>query len=305
MVKSLLITDYLDSLVVERGLSANTVKAYARDLDFFYSFLLNSKEAKSKGGGVAIEKAAPEHISAYLAFLHKKGISSRSSARALVAIRRFYRYLMVLEVIEASPCKHIDMPRIGRHLPEHLNIDEVDRLLNAPDHRTLNGLRDKAMLETLYATGMRVSELIGVRLNNLNLQSGIVTVLGKGEKERLIPLGAVAMKWLKNYLDVGRPGILRGKECVSLFVTNRAKSMTRQNFWVSIKKYAMIAGIDKGRVKPHILRHSFATHLLERGADLRAVQELLGHSDITTTQIYTHLNRELLKQLHKKGHPRG
>ncbi len=292
-----LLTEYLDAIVAGRGLSENTRTAYGRDISRYLDYI----EKIGKGP----EAASPEDVSGFMLYLKKSGLSSRSYTRAMVAVRGFYRFLQKRGLIEASPCDLIELPRASTRLPQYLSIEEVDRLLESVDTATGTGLRDKAMLELLYAAGLRVSELVGLGLNDLNLQTGCISAFGKGGKTRLVPIGQAAMMWLKRYIDEGRPRILKGRSSTRLFVTNRGGAMTRKHFWHIIKKYAFLAGIDRERVKPHIIRHSFATHLLERGADLRAVQEMLGHADISTTQVYTHVRTERLRLLHKKHHPRG
>lgn len=292
-----LISDFLDHIVVERGLSSNTRLSYARDLKKFEEFL----DTAGKG----VKDARPDDISAFLKSLSQGGLSVRSYTRTLIALRSFYKYLLRKGIITASPCSNIDIPKLHKKLPEFLTLEEVDRLLSAPGADTALALRDKAMLETLYATGLRVSELVSLRVNDLSLQGGYLTAFGKGSKQRMVPLGEAAMLWLKRYLDEARPGLLKARKDAALFLTVRGSRMTRQNFWEIIKKYAVISGISRARTKPHIMRHSFATHLLERGADLRIVQAMLGHSDISTTQIYTHITNERLKNLHKGKHPRG
>jgi integrase/recombinase XerD len=293
----LLIDGFLNHLIVEKGLSPNTRKAYGADLTRFRNYL----ESK----GVPMTGAVGRDISGYLLTLKDTGLSARSYARALIAIRGFYRHLASRGMIAGSPCATIDAPKLGKTLPEFLSVEEVDRLLSAPASDNIRGLRDRAMLETLYAAGLRVTELVSLRVNDVNLQAGYITAFGKGSKERVVPIGDSAMHWIKRYADEARPALLREKENGFLFVTSRGTRMTRQNFWLVIKHYALKSGIDRARIKPHVLRHSFATHLLERGADLRMVQAMLGHADISTTQIYTHVATERLKRLHEKKHPRG
>lgn len=292
-----LVAGFLDYIVVEKGLSDNTRLSYSRDLRRFAAYM--------KGRGVSLMDAVADDISEFLGKLRKDGLSARSYTRSLIAIRGFYRYQQRMGRLKASPCAFVDIPRFTRSLPEFLAFDEIDRLLGAPSRDTALGLRDKAMLETLYATGLRVSELVLLRLNDLNLQGGYLTAFGKGAKERLVPIGESAMYWLGRYLEGSRPSLLKGGTGNHLFITARGSAMTRQNFWLLIKKAALAAGIDRRKMKPHIVRHSFATHLLERGADLRMVQAMLGHADISSTQIYTHVTNERLKALHRKGHPRG
>jgi len=291
------IAGYLNSVIMERGLSSNTREAYERDLLNYAGFL--------RGAGRDALSAGPHEISAFLLHLKRDcGWVARSSARCLVAIRGFYKNLLRKGLIERSPCDIVDMPVLERKLPDCLSIKEVESLLNAPEVSNRYGLRDKAMLETLYATGLRVSELTTLRLNDISLQHGYLRAFGKGSKERLVPLGSVAMVWLKRYMD-SRGGFLKGKRSEHLFLTERGANMTRQNFWTIMKNCALKAGVRRDKVKPHIIRHSFATHLLQGGADLRVVQEMLGHADISTTQIYTHIDKGGLKKMHEKKHPRG
>ncbi|HBG45951.1 MAG TPA: site-specific tyrosine recombinase XerD [Deltaproteobacteria bacterium] len=292
-----LIQRFLDYIVVEKGLSENTRLGYRKDLTRFLEYM--------SGSGRALGNACPEDISAYLKYLHDGGLSVRSYTRALIALRGLYRFLVRKHGLAASPCSNIDIPRLNKKLPHFLTLDEVEALLSAPKAEGALGLRDKAMLETLYATGLRVSELTGLRINDISLQGGYLTAFGKGSKERMVPLGEAAMYWLKRYAEEARPALLKKRNNAFLFLSIRGTRMTRQNFWVLIKRYGVVSGIGRERTKPHILRHSFATHLLERGADLRIVQAMLGHSDISTTQIYTHITNERLKNLHKARHPRG
>jgi len=217
----------------------------------------------------------------------------------------FYKFLLKKGSISAMPTANIDMPKLAKRLPQSLSIEEVERLVEAPEAKKTLGLRDKAMLETLYATGMRVSELVSVKLNDLNLQTGYIVTYGKGSKERIVPIGETAIAYITGYINSARPVLLKGRSSEHLFITARGKRLTRQTFWVIIKKYALLAGIPSNKAKPHTIRHSFATHLLERGADLRSIQTMLGHADISTTQIYTHVRAERLKSIHKKSHPRG
>lgn len=291
------IREFLDHVVVEKGLSRNTHDSYQRDLLRFAVYL--------EGRGGSVTSAEPTDVSSYLKHLRESGLSPRSYTRALITLRGFYKFLLKKGQVAASPCSSIDVPRVQRKLPEFLSLEEVESLLNAPDEKSPLGLRDRAMLETLYATGLRVSELVSLKLNDINLQGGWLAAFGKGSKERLVPLGEAAMVCLKNYMENGRGALLKKKSSKTLFVTNRGAGMTRQNFWVIIKNHALRSGIETRKIKPHIIRHSFATHLLERGADLRIVQAMLGHADISTTQIYTHVTNERLRNIHKKNHPRG
>jgi len=292
-----LIGEFLDHIVVEKGLSANTHESYRRDLERFTAFLAE------RGGTVA--GATRSDVSAFVLRLSEMGLSVRSYTRSLVAVRGLYRYLLKRGLVESSPCDDVDVPRVKSKLPEFLTIDEVNALLAAPDAETPTGLRDKAMIEVLYATGLRVSELTGLEMSALNLQGGFLRTLGKGSRERVVPMGEAAMVWVKRYMELARPALLKGGRSRHLFVTARGRAMTRQNFWNILKKLALKAGIEGYKIKPHAIRHSFATHLLEGGADLRMVQLMLGHADITTTQIYTHITNERLKRLHSKMHPRG
>ncbi len=288
---------FLDYIVVEKGLSKNTLAAYRRDMLKYAAFL-----GKSRRG---VLEAVPADVTGFLLALLEEGLAVRSYARALITIRGFYKFLKNNKVLNASPCADIDIPRLTPPLPEHLSLAEVESLLtaNAPD--TPIGLRDKAMLETLYATGLRVSELVNLTINDLNLQKGLLTAFGKGSKERLVPMGESAMLWLKRYMDSGRGAFQKKTTSRYLFLTSRGAPMTRQNFWLIMKKSALKAGIDVAKTKPHIIRHSFATHLLEGGADLRLVQAMLGHADISSTQIYTHIAKDGLKKIHRSRHPRG
>jgi len=285
---------FLDSLWMERGLSKNTLAAYRSDLYKFLTWLENQN--------IEITKAKPNNILAYLAIQRKK--STRTVARNLSSIRRLYEYLCREEKVKVNPVDNVEAPRLGRNLPKSLTENEVDLLLNAPDAKQALGLRDKSMLEILYATGLRVSELVTLTLHQVNLRQGVVRVTGKGNKERLVPLGEISNNWLEEYIASARNEILRNKITDTLFPSRRGKIMTRQTFWYMVKRYAVIAGIKKD-ISPHTLRHAFATHLINHGADLRVVQMLLGHSDISTTQIYTHVARERLKDLHSQHHPRG
>ena len=294
------INEFLDHLVMERGLSMNTRVSYGRDLGRYVKHL--------EKRGIGVKEAAPEDISSFLSALVKEGLSARSYARALIAIRGFYRFLARTKRLGSGkpPTESVSLPKFSKRLPETLTIEEVDRLLGAPLTVSPKGMRDKAMLEVLYATGLRVTELTSLGINDINLQKGYLSAFGKGGKERIVPMGESAMTWLKRYMEEGRPAFLKGLNTSRwLFLTNRGGKMTRQNFWVIIKSVASGAGIPPSRIKPHALRHSFATHLLERGADLRMVQAMLGHADISTTQIYTHVAKERLKDIHKKRHPRG
>ncbi|MGD8378554.1 MAG: site-specific tyrosine recombinase XerD [Gammaproteobacteria bacterium] len=292
----LLLDRFLDALWMERGLSDNTLKAYRTDLRHLAGWLASRH--------LSLAEARRDHLLAFLAARVEAGAQPRSTARQLSSLRRFYRYLLREGVVDKDPSLRIDMPRLGRPLPKSLSEGEVESLLLRPAVETPLGLRDRAMLEVLYATGLRVSELVALRMDQINLRQGVVRVVGKGQRERLVPLGESAVEWVERFLREGRSEITRGRPSDYLFPTRRGPLMTRQAFWHIIKRYAGEAGIERP-LSPHTLRHAFATHLLNHGADLRVVQMLLGHSDVSTTQIYTHVARERLKDVHARHHPRG
>jgi integrase/recombinase XerD len=292
-----LIDRFCDRLWLEDGLSQNTLSAYRCDLTAFATWL---KEARSR----ELAQAAAADIDAYLAHRFATRAKPRTAARYTASLRRFFRFLSRENLVASDPTQFLDTPKLPRPLPKVLSETDVESLLAAPDIETPAGLRDRAMIETLYATGLRVSELVGLRLLNLDLNAAVLRVTGKGGKDRLVPLGEEAQYWLSRYLKESRPNMLNGKKCAEVFVTMRGAGMTRQAFWYLLKRRAQTAGIHKP-LSPHTLRHAFATHLLAHGADLRAVQMLLGHADISTTQIYTHVARERLKKLHAQHHPRG
>jgi len=293
-----LIDSFLDALWSERGLSQNTLAAYGRDLKAWGEWL-------EQEGGLGLLMADSVTLQQYLAYRGKKGAKSSSMARVLSSLRRFYRYQLRQGTIDEDPSALIDAPRIGRSLPGSLSEAQVDCLLEAPDVDKSLGLRDRAMLELLYAAGLRVSELVSLELSQINLQVGVVRIIGKGNKERMVPLGDVAVDWVTQYLSVARAQLMRGNGVSNaVFVTRRGSGMTRQAFWYLIKRYAVTAGIAQ-TLSPHTLRHAFATHLLNHGADLRVLQMLLGHSDLSTTQIYTHIAQARLQEMHQKHHPRG
>ncbi|MCK4738473.1 MAG: site-specific tyrosine recombinase XerD [Deltaproteobacteria bacterium] len=292
-----LVVEYINSIITEKGLSKNTCESYERDLNKFNKFITQI--------GSTLISVTPDEIRKFLAFLKKTSLSTRTMARHLVVVRGFYRSLLKRDLISTLPTALIEIPKLEKRLPEFLSTAEVLDLIYAPDVSTRNGLRDRAMIEVMYATGLRVSELTSLKLNDLNLQTGCLKTLGKGSKERIVPFGEEAMVWVVRYMEESREAFQGSVNSMELFLTSRGKSMTRQNFWHILKKYAVKAKINRAKVKPHILRHSFATHLLERGADLRAVQEMLGHADISATQIYTHVTKERLRKLHNKFHPRG
>ncbi len=291
-----LIDKFLDHLWLEDGLSRNTLSSYRFDLYNFSNWL-------NKTNSIFLENVTKSDIQQYLSFKFPSS-KARSISRSLSTLRRFYRFLYREKKITTDPTLQIQKPKIPKSLPKSLSEDEVENLLEAPDLNIDIGIRDKAMIELLYACGLRVSELVNIQLTELNLDDGVIRVTGKGDKTRLVPMGEDAMDYIQKYLLSARDAILKNKKSKYLFVTHHGKSMTRQTFWHSLKKYALIANI-KQSISPHILRHAFATHLINHGADLRVVQMLLGHSDISTTQIYTHVARERLKTIHKTHHPRG
>lgn len=293
------IESFLDALWSERGLSQNTLSAYGRDLKSFAHWLLK------QGNKSSLLKVENADIQVYIAHCGLQGRKSSSLARTVSSIRRFYRYQLREGRIQDDPSALIESPKLGRALPGTLSETQVDDLLSAPDINDPVGLRDRAMLELLYATGLRVSELVSLEYSQLSLQQGVVRVIGKGNKERLVPMGDEAVSWLSQYKEEARPDLMKGKGISpSLFVTRRGSGMSRQAFWYLIKRYAVLVGIRQ-KISPHTLRHAFATHLLNHGADLRVVQLLLGHSDLSTTQIYTHVAKARLQSLHQEHHPRG
>ena len=294
---SALIDEFCDALWLEDGLARNTLDAYRSDLVQFEQWLKKRHTREISG-------ADHGDVQCYLAYQFQKKSRASSAARLLSSLKRFFRWLQRQNRIKADPTLNIDTPKLPRNLPKSMTEADVESLLAAPDIETPRGERDKAMLEVLYASGLRVSELVTLKLPQVSQDMGVVRVLGKGSKERLVPLGEEALNWVKRYLTSGRLGLLAGRGSEDLFVTSRGEAMTRQSFWQIIKRYALQAGLAAS-ISPHVLRHAFATHLLNHGADLRVVQLLLGHSDISTTQIYTHVARERLKQLHAKHHPRG
>ncbi len=291
-----ILDEFIDRIWLEEGLARNTLDSYRQDLSQFAIWL-------EKDASKDLLEAEQFDIQRYLAF--KFPISKpRSVSRLIASLRRLYRFSLRENRIAVDPTLQIESPKLPRSLPKSLSEDDVVALLNAPNLNDSIGLRDRAMLEILYASGLRVSELVELKVTEVSLSEGVVRVTGKGSKTRLVPMGEVAVDWISRYLNEARPAILEKRLSDSLFVTQRGSSMTRQAFWYLIKRYALLAGIHKP-MSPHVLRHAFATHLLNHGADLRVVQMLLGHSDISTTQIYTHVARERLKQLHTAHHPRG
>jgi integrase/recombinase XerD len=292
-----LIDEFCDALWLEDGLARNTLDAYRRDLSQFAKWL----EARH---GKQLLEADNSGIQAYLGYLFHRKTRATSAARFLSSLKRFYRYCLRQGRTRSDPTLKIDSPKLPRGLPKTLTEEDVESLLAAPPVEQALGLRDRAMLETLYASGLRVTELVSLKLGQVSQDMGVLRVVGKGSKERLVPLGEEALAWIRRYVGEARPQLLRGRSSGDLFVTGRGAAMTRQMFWNLLRRHALRAGLKKP-ISPHTLRHAFATHLLNHGADLRVVQLLLGHSDISTTQIYTHVARERLKQLHAKHHPRG
>ncbi|QEP42936.1 site-specific tyrosine recombinase XerD [Ectothiorhodospiraceae bacterium BW-2] len=292
-----LLRQFLTVLKLEQGLSDNSIAAYGSDLRLFNRWL-TTKE-------LTLGAATATEVREYLASRIESGVKARTSSRLTSSLKRFYHYLLREQLIESDPTLLLEQPKLGKPLPKTLSEQEVEALIEAPDTTTPHGLRDRAMLELLYATGLRVTELVSMRLPMLSLNQGVVQVVGKGNKERIVPLGEEALEWLERYLRQGRPALLRHHTPNhTLFPSSRGTAITRQAFWQHIKHYAVVAGIAKS-LSPHTMRHAFATHLLNHGADLRVVQLLLGHSSLTTTQIYTHVANHRLQQLHKEHHPRG
>ena len=287
---------FTDSLWLEHGLARNTLNGYRSDLALFAAWLTQR--------GTPLPRAQASDLAAYLAEFSRRARPA-SQRRLLSAWRRYYRHLLANREITDDPTLMLDSPMSSQRFPKTLSEAQVEALLAAPDIETAQGLRDRCMLEVLYAAGLRVSELIELKLFAISLDQGVVRVMGKGSKERLVPLGELAADWIVRYVREARPALLAGRDCDEVFVTRLGSGMTRQMFWRIIKQYAMVAGIPAERISPHTLRHAFATHLLNHGADLRVVQLLLGHADISTTQVYTHVARERLRQLHAAHHPRA
>ena len=292
-----LIDQYLNYLLVEKGLSEKTLESYSRDLTRYHAFMLEN-------GVALISESDTSLVLKHLIALRDAGLGARSRARHLVSIRGFYRFLVQEGIIRQDPTRRVELPKTGLKLPDVLSVEEVQQLLDAPDPKTPLGARDAAMLELLYAAGLRVSELINLKQQDINLEAGFVRVFGKGSKERIVPIGNYARQTITHYTETSRQKLLKNSISAWLFVARAGRPMTRQGFWKLLRRYALKSGLKK-KITPHSLRHSFATHLLEGGADLRAVQVMLGHVDISTTQIYTHVAREHLKQMHAKYHPRG
>ena len=291
-----LIDQFLDALWLEKGLSENSRNSYRSDLALYNGWLHER--------GIALDTAGRDVVLDHLAWRVEQGYKARSTARLLSGARGFYRYLLREKLIGVDPTLQIDMPQLGKPLPKSLSEADVEALLQAPDLSEAIGQRDRAMLEVLYACGLRVTELVSLTLDQVNLRQGVLRVVGKGNKERLVPMGEEAVVWVERYLRDGRAELLNGKSSDIVFPSQRGEQMTRQTFWHRIKHQAQVAGIAKS-LSPHTLRHAFATHLLNHGADLRVVQMLLGHSDLSTTQIYTHVARARLQELHATHHPRG
>lgn len=291
-----LIDTYIDAMWLEKGLSQNTLTSYRRDLMHLWHAL--------EADGIALTSASDVDLMGYIADRSQSGIKPSSLARCLSSLKGFYQYLVRENHISRNPVALIEAPKRGRPLPKSLTEADVELLLSAPDVNTDLGLRDRAMLELLYASGLRVSELVELEMSQINLAAGIVKVFGKGAKERLVPMGEVAQNWLQQYLKQARPQLLAAASSGVLFPSQRGQMMSRQNFWYRIKQHGLTAGISKP-LSPHVVRHAFATHLLNHGADLRVIQMLLGHSDLSTTQIYTHVATQRLQKLHSQHHPRG
>jgi integrase/recombinase XerD len=287
---------FLNYLRVEKGLSDNTIQAYRRDMAKFAAFAAERK--------VGVTELRREHVVDFLGTLYRRNLDSRSVARHLVTIRHFFRFLLLEGAIESDPAGNIESPKFRQSLPEFLSVDEVDRLLRQPDKNDVVGIRDRAMIELMYSTGLRVSELCGLRVSDLQMEPGCLRCIGKGNKERLVPVGKRALEAVQTYLRDARQALARGVASPHLFLNQKGHKLNRIAFWKILGEYGRKAGLRKS-LTPHMLRHSFATHLLDRGADLRSVQMMLGHSDISTTQIYTHVVEERLKQVYKAHHPRA
>ena len=287
---------FLSYIRIEKGLSDNTIASYRNDLTRYLAYIEENSILDSNSITLNI-------LREFLAQLLRNQMSVSSVKRCISSIRHFHKFLLMEGLTDTNPTTYIESPRGWRRLPTTLSLSEVDALLKQPDEKINEGIRDSAMIELLYATGLRVSELISLKQGNINLEVGFIITVGKGGKERIVPAGEYALDKIRFYIKAARNQILKERQSQHLFVTSRGKGMTRQGFWKIIKKHARLAGIDKA-ISPHTLRHSFATHLLERGADLRSVQMMLGHSDISTTQIYTHINRERIKKIHAECHPR-
>jgi len=287
---------FLDSIWAEQGLSKNTLLSYEHDIKSFLIFLKKKK--------IKLLNAQQTDVNSFVSYRFSKGISSRSNMRLISSLKKFFLYLASHNIIKHNPTENIESPRKAKSLPHTLDVEIVDNLLNAPDLKTRFGARDKAMLEILYACGLRVTELVSLKFSQVNVESNFLRVMGKGKKERIIPINDYALSFLKDYIEDFRSDFVKDKKTDSLFLSNRGKEMTRHSFWHIIKKYAAQVGIND-HLSPHTLRHAFATHMINNGADLRVVQLLLGHSDLSTTQLYTHIAKNELKELHCRNHPRA
>ena len=297
MQMSLLLDEFMNYMAIEKGVSRNTLEAYGRDLNSYIAFMESS-------GIVGVQPITSDHVISFLGECRKRGLSPASVNRVLAALRGFYKYLIGERKVAVNPVANIQLAKVWMHLPDVLSREEMIRLIGAPGAGDPSAIRDTAMLELLYASGIRVSELISLRTNDINWQGGYLIARGKGSKERVVPVGRAALDSLHAYVEEARPCFLKGRNTVFLFLNRSGSGFSRQGLWKMIKKYALKAGLMK-KVYPHTFRHSFATHLLEGGADLRSVQAMLGHADIATTEIYTHVTRERMKEIHKKYHPRG
>ena len=288
---------FIDNIWIEKGLSQNTLDSYRSDLEQFSSWL--------EKNNLNYIKTSKKEILSYLSFLFQKGLGSKTVARKLSSLKSFFRYLVFKSIILNDPSSEVETPKLLKSIPKSISEKEVEALLAAPDEKTDIGLRDKTMIETLYSCGLRISELTNLELLNLNLRQGVIRVIGKGQKERLVPMGDQLIGLLELYISSSRKNLLNKRHSDFLFLSTRGQRMTRQSFWHRIKHYCLASGFEPDKISPHVLRHAFATHLLNNGADLRVVQLLLGHSDLNTTQIYTEVARQRLKRLHTEHHPRG
>ena len=288
---------FIDTIWIEKGLSQNTLDSYRSDLEQFSSWL--------EKNNLSYIKTSKKEILSYLSFLFQKGLGSKTVARKLSSLKSFFRYLVFKSIIPNDPSSEVETPKLLKSIPKSISEKEVEALLAAPDEKTDIGLRDKTMIETLYSCGLRISELTNLELLNLNLRQGVIRVIGKGQKERLVPMGDQLIGLLELYISSSRKNLLNKRHSDFLFLSTRGQRMTRQSFWHRIKHYCLASGFEPDKISPHVLRHAFATHLLNNGADLRVVQLLLGHSDLNTTQIYTEVARQRLKRLHTEHHPRG
>ena len=288
---------FIDNIWIEKGLSQNTLDSYRSDLEQFSSWL--------EKNNLSYIKTSKKEILSYLSFLFQKGLGSKTVARKLSSLKSFFRYLVFKSIIPNDPSSEVETPKLLKSIPKSISEKEVEALLAAPDEKTDIGLRDKTMIETLYSCGLRISELTNLELLNLNSRQGVIRVIGKGQKERLVPMGDQLIGLLELYISSSRKNLLNKRHSDFLFLSTRGQRMTRQSFWHRIKHYCLASGFEPDKISPHVLRHAFATHLLNNGADLRVVQLLLGHSDLNTTQIYTEVARQRLKRLHTEHHPRG